>query len=520
MTDPTAPPSASHPLEMILQLCAAAAPEPWYPSVYAKASGIVRDELDPHLNRLRLGGLVRLTDWMKDRGQGYVLTPEGQRVLQNPRDLAQLNEGRMPEARPTEEEIPTVREVPRDQWDRGGIILDDLQRPQMPVLTNLLLAINIVWFLVGAVLAQGKDVPISQYLSGSTQKNGIQLREIAHQLGSLSGNDLVEGQWWRLLACCFVHYGLIHLGANMLTLYFIGPMMERMWGRWRYLAIYLIAGLGGSCTAMIVNPNSQLGGASGALWGTIASQAVWIMMNRPYLSPEAASAWLRNLLTVFLLNAFVSMMPGISAAAHFGGGAIGAAAGYLANYQRFGTAGQRGLGTLGLALFPVLCLAVLLADMVGDPRWVGTAWPAETNDFLASGGDAAWSASENARHVYTQVLPLITNYKSQRRDPQKVEKTRKELEAARKELEQAAARLAKAGPYRTVAVEKARQDGIEYVQAEINLCRRALICLKGGESEKQEEKAMLAQGKQAIDLRAAWMEALRQVGLTVTAEDR
>src|SRR5919204_6537911 len=89
------PESAPHPLEEILQQCAAAEPEPWYPSVYAQATGISRDSLDPYLDRLRLGGLIRLTEWVQGRGQGYTLTSAGKEVLASPRELARLRAGKL-----------------------------------------------------------------------------------------------------------------------------------------------------------------------------------------------------------------------------------------------------------------------------------------------------------------------------------------------------------------------------------------------------------------------------------------
>ena len=264
MTDPISSARfTTHPLETILRLCAAASPEPWYPSDLVKTAGTVRDDLDPHLNRLRLGGLISLTDWVKGRGQGYVLTPEGTRILHSPGELMELANGRMPVARPAVVNAPEAREVSRPEWDRGGIIIDALDRPMSPVLTKVLLAVNIAWFLAGLIVAQSEGVPANQYIGGPEKGNRV--GEIVHQLGALHGSDLVRGQWWRLLTCCFVHFGAIHLGVNMLTLYYVGPMMERMWGRARYLAIYLIAGWGGSCAVMIVDPMALVAGASGAL---------------------------------------------------------------------------------------------------------------------------------------------------------------------------------------------------------------------------------------------------------------
>ncbi len=510
MSDPATPPhSPTHPLEMILRLCAAADPEPWYPRDYAAAAGINRDQLDPFLERLRLAGLVRLTDWVKDHGQGYVLTPEGKQTLESPWDLAQLSNGRMPSGHPTPEPVAGP-EVHREDWDRGGRILADLQRPQTPVVTNVLLAINVVWFLAGLVLAQQQGLAVSQYMEGPSRANGVGL--IAHQIGDLSGADLLRGQWWRLLTCCFVHYGVMHIGVNMLTLLMVGPMLERMWGRWRLLAIYLISGWGGSCIVMIVDPRTKVAGASGALWGIVASAAVWILLNRAYLPRELSSAWLRNLFVAFLLNAFISMGPNISASAHFGGGAVGAVAGVLANLQRFGAAGRRRLGLAGLALLPGLCTAALAGDMAIKPRWQQLRLIVEDNDFKRDAGDPVISVGNTAGTTFDEeIFPLIRDYRFSRRDPKDVEKARGVILRQQADLEQVAAQLKNAGPYRTGVIEQARQAGLAYIEGLIELYRKADICLRVAEQEKQHEKELIAQVRQVVGLRRAWIESLRRI---------
>ena len=78
------------PLESILRLCAGTAPKPWYPKLYCQESGVARDSLDVPLERLRLGGMIQLTEWVEGAGQGYALTPAGRRALESPRDLDRL----------------------------------------------------------------------------------------------------------------------------------------------------------------------------------------------------------------------------------------------------------------------------------------------------------------------------------------------------------------------------------------------------------------------------------------------
>src|SRR5437016_4389252 len=80
-------------LEFILRQCATATPHPWFPSDYARDVGVARDQLDEPLARLRTGCLIQIVDWVKGKGQGYAVTPEGLQVLENPRDLERLRAG-------------------------------------------------------------------------------------------------------------------------------------------------------------------------------------------------------------------------------------------------------------------------------------------------------------------------------------------------------------------------------------------------------------------------------------------
>src|SRR4051794_28397620 len=105
-------------LEMILRDCAAAGAKPWYPSEYAQATGVDRSRLDAALDELRLGDLVRLTEWVQGKGQGYALTEAGREVVQSPRLLGQLRFRGVP-ARPVQPVVPAnTRAAPEsDDWD-------------------------------------------------------------------------------------------------------------------------------------------------------------------------------------------------------------------------------------------------------------------------------------------------------------------------------------------------------------------------------------------------------------------
>src|SRR5262249_22904687 len=141
---------------------------------------------------------------------------------------------------------------------------------------------------------------------------------------------------------CFVHIGLLHLGVNMYSLYVVGPLLERMWGTWRYLLLYLITGLAGS-TAVVIWPKPvPTAGASGALWGLMASMVSWVLLNRRFLPGQLAATWLRQLAFIFLINVAITFgVPNISIAGHFGGGIAGLVVAAPLEFVRYGRGWQR-----------------------------------------------------------------------------------------------------------------------------------------------------------------------------------
>jgi membrane associated rhomboid family serine protease len=225
--------------------------------------------------------------------------------------------------------------------------------------TYTLLFLNILVFLAGLALAKYRQVPIGDYISGHQTPA---VREIHDLTGFLSGEDVyVRGQWWRLITACFGHIGFVHLAVNMYSLFVVGPLLERIWGSGRFLVLYLISGLGGSCGMLLQKPLGGGAGASGALWGVMASFATWIYLNRHALPPALIASWRRSLLIVFILNVGITVgIPQVSKGAHFGGGIIGLVAGVPLDYLRFGRGWQRAAAFAGLIALPVLCLGILI----------------------------------------------------------------------------------------------------------------------------------------------------------------
>lgn len=148
------------------------------------------------------------------------------------------------------------------------------------------------------------------------------------QNGALFGPLVAEGEWWRLLTAAFLHYGPVHLGMNMLALWWIGRPLEDALGPVRYVLLFLVSGLAGSAGALIASPEAVTVGASGAIFGILGA-AIVLERQRTYVLGGSA-------ITLLVVNlAFTFAVPGISIGGHLGGLAGGALA--ILALSRFGT---------------------------------------------------------------------------------------------------------------------------------------------------------------------------------------
>jgi membrane associated rhomboid family serine protease len=183
------------------------------------------------------------------------------------------------------------------------------------VVTRILIAINVLIYL--AELAQGAGI---QANSGSIYTNGVLVSsatEIGGQLfpGDIGAGHLVgvaHGDYWRLITAAFLHYGPLHLGLNMLALYWFGTPVEQYLGRFRFLLVYLVSGLAGSAGALIVTPNSPTVGASGAIFGIMGAAVVLERQGAYVLGGQALAVIAINLVFSFTFS-------NISIGGHIGG---------------------------------------------------------------------------------------------------------------------------------------------------------------------------------------------------------
>lgn len=145
-------------------------------------------------------------------------------------------------------------------------------------------------------------------------------RETMLRLGAAYTPYIRDGEYWRLITACFLHFGAGHLINNMIALVAVGSILEKWLGHVRYFIFYMLGGLAGSIltygTELLNEEESVSAGASGAVFGLIGIYAVMLLKNFSQLRRETVLRVLFGV-TLAVLPGFYNK--GISLTAHLGG---------------------------------------------------------------------------------------------------------------------------------------------------------------------------------------------------------
>jgi len=194
---------------------------------------------------------------------------------------------------------------------------------------------------------------VAYVITAATSSGGLQRNTASRLFNEI---DLVPvlvaaGEYWRLLGAAFLHVGLLHLVFNMIALAVVGPGLERVFGHWRFLALYLLSALGGSLAVYLFgDPFGPVAGASGAIYGLFAASV--IVLRNLGLDPRA-------MLVTIGLNLAISFAPGISLLGHLGGLIVGALTALVLVYAPRG-ANRTPVQILALGGMLAVMLALLL----------------------------------------------------------------------------------------------------------------------------------------------------------------
>ena len=169
---------------------------------------------------------------------------------------------------------------------------------KQPIVTYIIMAICIILFI------------LMELSGGST--NSQTLLKYGANLDVLVKN----GEYYRLFTCIFLHIGIMHLLCNMYSLYIIGREVENLFGKIKYIIIFILSGIFGSIMSLAFTHNTISAGASGAIFGLLGALLYFGMHYRTYLG-EAIK---RSIIPIIVVNLIIGFFAeGIDLDAHIGG---------------------------------------------------------------------------------------------------------------------------------------------------------------------------------------------------------
>ncbi len=149
---------------------------------------------------------------------------------------------------------------------------------------------------------------------------------------------VVYKEFWRLFTAMFLHGGFEHIFMNMLSLWFVGRVVERWFDRFSYITIYFISGLIGGLISIYTHPIGVAIGASGAIFGIFGAMAGVVIVNKKRMETQF-KIFIKEFGIILLLNLIIGIIfESVDLSAHIGGLIIGliggamVAKGYIKSY--------------------------------------------------------------------------------------------------------------------------------------------------------------------------------------------
>jgi len=175
-------------------------------------------------------------------------------------------------------------------------ITDDLVKP---IVTYVLLGVTIALYLAQILTERflGFDLPAA--------------------LGMKINEQILAGEYWRLLSPALLHGSLTHIAFNMYALFVIGAELEKRFGHTRFGLLYLVGAFGGNTFSFLMSPNPSLG-ASTSIFALLGAEIVFFYQNRGVFGKGAKRA-LQNVISIAVINLIIGLSPGIDNYAHLGG---------------------------------------------------------------------------------------------------------------------------------------------------------------------------------------------------------
>lgn len=200
----------------------------------------------------------------------------------------------------------------------------------MWTVTTWIIVINVAVFVLDFLLGRAGYAYLVQFPGRPPQVFGF-LEFWGHYSIALSVQAL---QVWRFITFQFLHANISHILFNMLALYFFGPMIEAYLGRRRFVAFYLLSGIGGPIAYgffwyfrfLNVDSTTPLVGASAGVFGVLVAAAriapnTTVLIYGSFPAKLKTVAWVMIAIAVFTVFSHGQNAGG--EAAHLGGAAVG-----------------------------------------------------------------------------------------------------------------------------------------------------------------------------------------------------
>jgi rhomboid protease GluP len=158
---------------------------------------------------------------------------------------------------------------------------------------------RIVYVLIAAIAL----VWLATELTGGTDDN-------LHMVnwGANFAPLVTMGEYWRLLTANWLHFGVQHLAVNAYSLYALGSQIEALFGRSRFLTIYLLSGISGAVASYVLT-NGLSAGASTSIFGLFGALFVYFYRQRHVIG-SASRAQLQHLIIVLVINVVFGVVAG------------------------------------------------------------------------------------------------------------------------------------------------------------------------------------------------------------------
>jgi membrane associated rhomboid family serine protease len=246
-----------------------------------------------------------------------------------------------------------------------------LRAAKQGVVCLWLIGINVaVWVLIvvtGAARSPWVErlalIPVGQcgdgegrWLGGVTTQ--AQCAIVGPSRGAHWIDGVATGAPWQLFTSMFTHVEVLHIGFNMLALWVLGPQLEMVLGRVRFLGLYLLSGLVGSAIVYwLSDPTTPTLGASGAIFGLMG--ALLVLALKVGSDVSQLLVWIGiNFVITFFASANISWQGHVGG---FVGGVVLAA--ILAYAPRERRTAWQAAGFAGVAVLVALAFALRTAGL-------------------------------------------------------------------------------------------------------------------------------------------------------------